>query len=162
MCLFFHCRITVNLGDDFAIPTGDLVLDDNLADNYWHTLKLKLVGRHLNVSLRGQKYHSVLRSKYYRLNINAAFVFAGGVPEHTFNILQRYKPSANLTGCLRDVYFDKRNILAGQTTADDKGRVFGSPENICRHAHFATLSFQDQKSHFFFPSRTTDRYHLRV
>ena len=162
VCLFFHCRITVNLGDDFAIPTGDLVVDDNLADNYWHTVKLKLVGRHLNVSLRGQKYHTVLRSKYYRLNLIAPFVFAGGVPEHTFNIIQRYKPSANLRGCLRDVYFDKWNILAVQTTADDKGRVFGSPENICRHAHFATLSFQDQKSYFFFPSRTTDRYHLRV
>lgn len=162
MCLFFHCRITVNLGDDLAIPTGDLLLDDNLADNYWHTVKLKLVGKHLNVSLRGQKYHAILRSKYSRLNINAAFVFAGGVPKHTFNILQRYKPSANLRGCLRDVYFDKWNILAGQTTTDDKGRVFGSPENICRHAHFATLSFQHQKSYFFLPSRMADRYHLRV
>ena len=162
MCLFFHCRITVNLGDDLAFPTGDHLLDDNLADNYWHTVKLKLVGKHLNVSLRGQKYHAILRSKYSRLNINAAFVFAGGVPKHTFNILQRYKPSANLRGCLRDVYFDKWNILAGQTTTDDKGRVFGSPENICRHAHFATLSFQHQKSHFFLPSRMADRYHLRV
>lgn len=162
MCVFSHYRITVNLGDDLATATGDLLLDDNLADNYWHTVKLKLVGRHLNVSLRGQKYHTILRSEYSRLDINAGFVFAGGVPEHTFNILQRYKPSTNLSGCLRDVYFDKRNILAGQTQADGEGRVFGSPQKICRHVHFATLSFQHQKSYLFLPSPTTDRHHLRI
>ena len=138
------------------------MLDDKLADNYWHTVKLKLVRRHLNVSLRGQKYHTVLRDKHYRFNVNAGFVFAGGVPEHTFNMLQRYKPSANLSGCLRHVYFDKRNILASQTKPDGKGRVFGSPQKICRHVNFATLSFQHQESHFFFPSPTTDRYYLRV
>ena len=138
------------------------MLEDNLADNYWHTVKLKLVGRHLNVSLRGQKYHTVLRSKFSRLNINAGFAFAGGVPQHTFNILQRYNPSANLSGCLRDVYFDKRNILAFQTKTDGKARVFGSPGKICRHANFATLSFQHQKSYIYLPSRTTDRHHLRV
>ena len=162
VCLFFHCRITVKLGDDLAIPTGDYLLDDNLADNYWHTVKLKWIRRHFLVSLGEQKYFTFLRFEYLRLNIKTAFVFAGGVPEHTFNILQRYKPSANLRGCLRDVYFDKRNILAGQTTADDKGRVFGSPENICRHAHFATLSFQHQNSCVVLPTRTTDRYHLLV
>lgn len=162
MPCFFHPRITVNLGDDLATPTGDLLLEDNLEDNYWHTVKLKLVGRHLNVSLHGQKYHTVLRSKFFRLNINAGFVFAGGVPQHTLDILQRYKPSANLSGCLRDVYFDKQNMLAGQRKADGKGRVFGSPGKNCRHAHFATLSFQHQKSYLFLPSPTTDRYLLRL
>ena len=136
------------------------MVEDNLADNYWHTVKLKLVERHLNVSLRGRKYHTVLRSKYSRFNINGGFVFAGGVPEHTFNILHRYKPSTNLSGCLRDVYFDKQNILAGQATAHGKGRVFGSPQKICRHENFATLSFQLQKSFVFLP--TTNRHHLRV
>ena len=162
MCLFFHCRITLNPGNDLAIPIGDFLLDDNLADNHWHRVVLNWYKMYFHVSLRRQKYFKKLRSEYPRLNINATFVFAGGVPEHTFNILQRYKPSANLRGCLRDVFFDKMNILAGQTTADDKGRVFGSPENISCHATFATLSFQHQKSYVSFPTWTTDRYHLHV
>ncbi|KAL9985316.1 hypothetical protein ACROYT_G007705 [Oculina patagonica] len=140
-------RVTINLGDDIPTPRGHLVLGDNLADNYWHTVKLKLVGTQLNVSLRGQKYHTVLQSKHRRLDINTGFVFAGGVPQHTSNILQGYELSSNLKGCLRDVFFDKQNIFAaGPMEVDGNHRVYGSPEENCRHVNFITLSFQHEGS----------------
>lgn len=133
-----------------------------MADNYWHTVKLKLVGKQLNVSLRGQKYHTVLQSKHSRLDISAGFAFAGGVPQHTSNILQGFEPSSNLKGCLRDVFFDKQNILAGPSKADGNHRVYGSPENICRHVNFVTLSFQHKGAYLRLPSPPTGKNHLSV
>ena len=133
-----------------------------MADNYWHTVKLKLVGTQLSVSLRGQKYQTVLKSKHIRLDVNAGFVFAGGVPRHTSDVLQGYKPSSNLRGCLRDVFFDKKNVLAGPTEADGNHRVYGSPENICRHVNFITLSFQHEGAYIRLPSPSTGKNHFNV
>lgn len=134
-----------------------------MADNNWHTVKLKLVRRQLNVTLHGQKYHTVLPSKKARrLDINDGFVFAGGVPRRTSDVLQGYEPSSNLRGCLRDVFFDKKNILARPTKADGNHRVYGSPKSNCRHVNFVTLSFQHENAFIRLPSPSTGKNHFNV
>lgn len=159
--VFFNCRITVNLGDDIATPRGHLVLENNLADNRWHTVKVILVGKLLNVSVHGQTFHAVLQSKYARFDVDG-FVYAGGVPQRTLHILQEYKPSSNLKGCLRDVFFDRVQVLVGPAHPDINYREYGSPEHICRHVKFTTLSFQYPEAYLYMPSIGKDLFSVQM
>ena len=98
------------------------------------------MGRILTVSLHGQTVNAVLQSKFTRLDANG-FVYAGGVPQHTLDILKGYKPSSNFKGCLRNLFFDKIQVLVDPTKGNINYRVFGSPENNCQHIRFEALNF---------------------
>lgn len=150
---YFHHRITVNLGDN--IPTsqsGDLVINDTLTDNIWHTVKLSLEGRQLNATMHGKTSQVLLKGKHARLDIKG-FMYVGGLTKRIRDILRRYKPSPNFKGCLRAVFYDRYrvNILEGWTKKETgktkRYTEYGSPEhNDCQHVRFKTLSFERPKA----------------
>ena len=119
------------------------------------------MGRNLTVRLHGQKIQTVLQSKFNRLDANG-FVYAGGVPQHTRSILQGYKPSSNLKGCLRDLSFDGIKVLVDSTKQNINYKEFGSPGNICRQASVSTLSFESPKAYLYIPSVGKDLFNVHM
>ena len=158
--LFLH-RITVNLGDGIPTQNGHMVLEETLADDRWHIIQLRLLGKELKVKHEEETRLIVLQSEHTTFDVEG-FVYVGGIPQHTLNVLTAYRPSSNLRGCLRNVVFDRWQVLFSPTPARKNYRVYGSPQNNCQREPFETVSFQSPDSFLYMPSQGEDIFHVQM
>lgn len=148
------------MGDGIPTPNGHLVLEENLADGRWHIIRLRLMDKELKINYGEEIHRLVLKSKY-TFNVEG-FLYVGGIPQHTWNVLTDYKPSSNLRGCLRYVNFDRKQVLPSPTKVRTKYRVYGSPGNNCPREQFETVSFQSPDSYLFMPSPGKDVFNVQM
>lgn len=106
------------------------------------------------------KQHTVLQSKFTAFNFKFSFVYAGGLPRRTRDILQGYQPLPNLRGCLQYVSFDRRKLLPNPKKTNY--RVYGSPQQNCSHMVFPTLSFEYPSSYLLIALTGKDLFNVEM
>ncbi|XP_071807958.1 axotactin-like [Asterias amurensis] len=113
-------------------------------DDSWHSVSFIHFDKHIVVELDGQRYEQAVLDGDGSFHFDGKALIGGGENMNGFPGLDK---SANLVGCLREVYIDRFNVLeALAMNTSGLSFVGGDPIFQCQHLGYPPITFPSHES----------------